>query len=67
MLFRRGELPYFVYGFAESSRENLSRNELATFMLLADEYLAMDRMGLAAARAVGAIVEVKWDDQAIQE
>ena len=28
---------------------------------------ALDGMGLAAARAVGAIVEVKCDDQAIQE
>ena len=67
VLFRRSELAFFVYGFAKSSRENLRRNELETFRLLADEYLALDRMGLAAARAVGAIVEVKCDDQAIQE
>ena len=67
VLFRRSELAFFVYGFAKSSRENLRRNELETFRLLADEYLTLDRMGLAAARAVGAIVEVKCDDQAIQE
>ena len=67
VLFRRGELAFFVYGFAKSDRENLRRNELEAFRLLADEYLALDRRGLAAAQAAGAIVEVKCDDQAIQE
>ena len=67
VLFRRRELAFFVYGFAKSDRENLRWNELETFRLLADEYLALDRKGLAAAQAVGAIVEVKCDDQAIQE
>ena len=67
VLFRRGALAFFVYGFAKSDRENLRRNELETFRLLADEYLALDRTGLAAAQAAGAIVEVKCDDQAVQE
>ena len=39
LLFRQGELAFFVYGFAKSSRENLRRDELETFRLLADEYL----------------------------
>ena len=67
VLFRRGELAFFVYGFAKSDRENLRRNELETFRLLADEYLALDETGLAAAQAAGAIVEVKCDDQAVQK
>ncbi len=67
VLFRRGELAFFVYGFAKSDRENLRRNELETFRLLADEYLALDETGLAAAQAAGVIVEVKYDDQAVQE
>ena len=67
VLFRRGALAFFVYGFAKSDRENLRRSELETFRLLADEYLALDRTGLAAAQAAGAIVEVKCDDQAVQE
>ena len=53
--------------FRKSDRENLRRNELETFRLLADEYLALDRLGPAAAQAAGAIVEVKCDDQAVQE
>ena len=67
VLFRRGKLAFFVYGFAKSGRENLRRDELETFRLLADEYLELDRTALSAAHAAGAIVEVKCDDQAIQE
>ena len=67
ILFRRGELAFFVYGFAKSDRENLGRDELETFRLLADQNLALNRTGLSAAQAVGAIIEVKCDDQAIQE
>ena len=52
---------------AKSGRENLRRDELATFRRLADEYLVLEASGLAAAQAVGAIIEVKCDDQAIQE
>ena len=67
VVFRRGELAFFVYGFAKSDRANLRRDELATFRLLADEYLALNRDALTAAQAVGTIVEVKCDDQAVQE
>ena len=67
VLFRRGELAFFVYGFAKSDRANLRRDELATFRLLADEYLALDRDALAAAQAIGTIIEVKCDDHAVQE
>ena len=67
VLFRRGELAFFVYGFAKSDRANLRRDELATYRLLADEYLALDRDALMAAEVVGTIIEVKCDDQAVQE
>ena len=67
VLFRRGELAFFVYGFAKSSRANLRRNELEAYRLLADKYLALDQSGLAAAQAVGAIIEVQCDEKAVQE
>lgn len=51
----------------KSDRENLRRDELETCRLLADGYLALDAAGLAAAQAVGAIIEVECDDQAVQE
>lgn len=63
----RGALAFFVYGFARSNRENLRRDELVAYGTLADGYLALDRKGLAAAQTAGTIVEVKCDDQAIQE
>ena len=67
VLFRRGKLAFFVYGFAKKRRANLRRDELETFRRLADEYLALDGAGLAAAQAVGAIIEVKCDGQTVQE
>ena len=67
VVFRRRELAFFVYGFAKSDRENLRRDELAPYRLLADEYLSLDAAGLAAAQATGAIIEVECNDQAIQE
>ena len=67
VVFRRAERAFFVYGFAKSGRKNLHRDELETFRLLASEYLALDRSGLAAALSVGAIIEVVCDDQAVQE
>ena len=67
MLFRRGDVAFFVHGFAKSARENLRRDELETFRLLADEYLSLDRTGVAAARAAGAIIEVICDDQSVQK
>ena len=60
-------LAFFVYGLAKSSPANLPRDELATYRLFAGEYLALDLSGLAAAQAVGAIVEVNCDDKAVQK
>ena len=67
VVFRLGERVFFVYGFAKSGQENLRRDELETFRLLAREYLALDRSGLAATLAAGAIIEVSCDDPAVQE
>ena len=65
VVFRRGRLAFFVHGFAKSDRENLRRKELSGLRSLANEYLALDAAGLAAAKAVGAIIEVECDDQAV--
>ena len=59
VVFRRGNRAFFVYGFAKSARENLRRDELEAFRLLADTYLALDRSGLAAALTAGALIEVR--------
>ena len=65
VVFRRGEPAFFVHGFAKSDRENLRRKELSGLRSLANEYLALDAAGLAAAQSTGAIVEVECDDQAV--
>ena len=62
VLFRRGELAFFVYGFAKSDRENLRRDELKAFRMLAGEMLELDEAGLGAALANGTIIEVSSDD-----
>lgn len=67
MLFRRGDLAFFAYGFAKNQRANLRRNELVAFRLLAKEYLSLDDEGIESATRVGAIIEVKCDDKTIQE
>jgi len=61
VLFRRGELAFFVYGFAKSDRGNLRRDELKAFRTLADAMLKLDEVGLQAALANGTIIEVKND------
>ena len=65
LLFRRGELAFFVHGFAKSNQENIRRKELSGLKSLADEYLALDGAGLATAQATGAIIEVECNDQAV--
>ena len=50
--FRGDELAVFAYGVAKTGRENLHREELLTFRLLAGRFLALDRAGLAAADEV---------------
>ena len=67
ILFRRDQLAFFVHGFAKSQRANFRRDELRAFRLLARQYLALDRAGLAAVEAVGAIIEVKCNEEAVQE
>ena len=62
VLFRRYGLAFFVYGFAKSSRENLRRDEIEAFRLLADEMLGLTGADLAVALANGTIIEVRCDD-----
>ena len=61
MLFRQNECAFFVYGFAKSSRENLRRDELRAFRMLAGEMLVLDEADLEAALANGTIIEVNCD------
>ncbi len=41
IIFRKGELAFFVYGFAKSDRGNIEPDETAAFKKLAKGYLAL--------------------------
>jgi hypothetical protein len=58
VLFRRQQKAFFIYGFAESDRDNIDRRELTAFRLLATELLALDETGLRAAMNNGTITEI---------
>ena len=61
ILFRRQATAFFVYGFAKSDRDNIDRQELKAFRLLAAEMLAMDEKALMAALKNGTIMEIEGD------
>jgi hypothetical protein len=61
VLFRRGWMAFFAYGFAKNDRDNIDRQELRAFRLLAAEMLAMDDAALGAALRNGAIMEIEDD------
>ncbi len=65
ILFRKGRLGIFAYGYAKRDRANIDRSELKAFRLLAREMLAMDDMALAIAVRKGTIMEIPCDDATI--
>lgn len=58
VIFQRGTSAFFIYGFAKSARDNIRHDELRAFRRLADELLALDDGGLAAALKNRTIREV---------
>ena len=58
VLFQREEKSFFVYGFAKNDRDNIDRQELKAFRLLATQMFALDDAGLGAAMRNGTIMEI---------
>ena len=58
VLFRRQATAFFVYGFAKNDRDNIDRQELKAFRLLAAEMLALNDKELQAAIKNGTITEI---------
>lgn len=67
LLLRYDDLPFLVYGFAKSSRENLRRDELKAFRAMADEMFKLDGAGIKALLHSGKISEVICDGWGVQE
>ena len=59
VLFRRQAMAFFVYGFAKNDRDNIDRQELKAFRLLAAEMPALNDKGLQMAIKNGTITEIE--------
>lgn len=60
VLFQRGRMAFFIYGFAKSDRDNIRQDELKAFRKLAGEMLALDDAALLAAAKNGTIMEIAY-------
>jgi len=67
ILFRRGEKAFFVYGFSKSQRANIDAEEEKEFKEAAKYVLALTERQLSALVKNGDFVEVKADEQEVQE
>lgn len=62
LLFRRGAIAVFAYGFAKSDRGNIRPDELKAFRRLANEVCRLDDAALGAAVRNGTLKEVGRDE-----
>mgnify|MGYP001828317616 FL=1 len=62
MAFKQGEKAFFVYGFANNERSNISDNELKALKLLAKELLNYPVASLTKAIKAGELIEIEVDD-----
>lgn len=67
ILFRKGALAFFVYGFAKSDRDNIDKSDEGDFKELAKIVLAVSNAELKTLIDSGNYVEVKSDEQDEQE
>ena len=67
ILFRVDDRAFFVYGFAKSGRDNIDKDELEGFKILATEMLGYDETTLTKALRSDALIEVKCDDKKISK
>ncbi|MDF1721759.1 MAG: type II toxin-antitoxin system RelE/ParE family toxin [Minwuia sp.] len=61
LLFRNGEIVFFAYGFAKKDRENIGKDELQAFRMLADQMLNFGDAEVQAAIRNHTIFEVEND------
>ena len=58
---------FFVYGFAKSERDNIREDELGDFKKLAKSLLEAEEIRLQAALDLGELIEVKCDEEDLQD
>lgn len=63
VLMKKGDKAFFVYGFAKKDKENIGKEELREFRLLAQELLALSSEQLNMLVENGALTEVTEYEQ----
>jgi hypothetical protein len=63
ILFRKGELAFFAYGFAKNERDNIDNDEERSFKKLAKVVLAFSDEALKTATDSGTWTEVQYEDE----
>ena len=58
---------FFVYGFAKSERDNIREDELSDFKKLAKSLLEAEEIRLQDALDLGELIEVKCDEEDLQD
>lgn len=58
IIFRQGDKAFFIYGFAKNDRDNIDKDELASFKQAAEHLLKLDAEQLATLLENGALTEV---------
>ena len=58
---------FFVYGFAKNERDNIREDELNEFKRLAKSLLEAEENTLQAALDLGELIEVKCDEEDLQD
>jgi hypothetical protein len=58
VLYRRGKLAFFVFGFRKNRTANIKKDELKAFKKLAKEMLALNDGQIARLKTTTALIEV---------
>lgn len=62
VLYRLGERAFFVYGFAKSAQDNISKSEVKGFKDLASLFLGYSDKDIEVAVQAEVLIEVKYEE-----
>ena len=63
IIFRKGNMAFFVYGFAKNERDNIDESDERDFKDLAKVLLALSDEGLKKLTDNGELTEVEYEDE----
>ena len=65
VFYRKGERAFFMFGFAKSDQDNLSKREQEEYRDAAKPYLGLTDKQISEMLKKGSLIEVKKDDKEI--